>query len=95
MKKAISLVFFTIFISCLACGQNTDYDKSAAEIKNEIWGSKDPDFENVAIPDQYKNESAVIIAKRYSIDAKVKKHFRFSARIGNKEIIFRSEKPCR
>ena len=89
MKKAISLVFFTIFISCLACAQNTDYDKSAAEIKNEIWGSKDPDFENVAIPDQYKNESAVIIAKRYSIDAKVKKHFRFSARIGNKEIIFR------
>ena len=45
MKKALSLVFFTVFISCLACAQNTDYDKSAAEIKTEIWGTKDADFE--------------------------------------------------
>lgn len=89
MKRPISLLIYLFCFSALATAQNSDYDKTAAEIKAEIWGGKDADFDSNTSPDQYKNESAVILAKRYDIDAKIKKHFRLSASIGNKEIVFR------
>jgi hypothetical protein len=89
MKKIISLFLFAFFILETSNAQVSDYDKTAAEIKADIWGGKDADFENNSVPEQYKNESAIILAKRYDIEAKIKKHFRLSMAIGNKEIIFR------
>lgn len=35
----------------------------ADELKQEMWGSSDKDFKVVAIPDKWKNRSAVIIAR--------------------------------
>jgi hypothetical protein len=87
MKNA----FLCFLVFCFAknvIAQQPDYDKSAADFKNEVFGTKDPDFENNTVPDQYKNESAIILAKRYNIDAKIKKHFSLSV-VGSKEIIFR------
>jgi hypothetical protein len=89
MKKTLSLLVAFFCIVIMAKAQHSDYDKYASEIKTEIWGTKDADFENNTVPDQFKNESAVILAKRYDIEAKIKKHFRFMTNVGNKEIIFR------
>ncbi len=89
MKNLLSLILCSLFLLPAAMAQNSDYDKAAADIKTEIWGTKDANFETTAVPDQYKNESAIILAKRYDLDAKIKKHFRLSMGIGNKEIIFR------
>ena len=89
MKKSLSLLASFFCFVIMAKAQHSDYDKYAAEIKTEIWGTKDADFENNTVPDQFKNESAVILAKRYDIEAKIKKHFRFMTNVGNKEIIFR------
>jgi hypothetical protein len=87
MKKTLSLLAAVFCFVILVNAQNSNYDKYAAEIKAEIWGSKDADFENNTVPDLLKNESAVILAKRYDIDAKIKKHFRLT--VTNKEIVFR------
>ena len=84
----ILLFIVVIFITEITHAQSSDYDKTALEFKTEIFGTKDPDFENNTVPDQYKNESAIILAKRYNIDAKIKKHFSLSV-VGSKEIIFR------
>ncbi len=89
MKRTISLLAGVFCFSMIANAQKTDYDKVASDLKTEIWGTKDADFEDNAVPDQFKNESAVILAKRYDIDAKIKKHFRLSAATNNREIIFR------
>jgi hypothetical protein len=82
MKKTLSLFLLVFFFLETSNAQVSDYDKTAAEIKADVWGSKDADFENNSVPDQYKNESAIILAKRYDIEAKIKKHFRLSMAIG-------------
>ncbi len=89
MKNTLSLLVCVFCCIAMARAQNSDYEKAAAEIKTEIWGGKDADFEGNTVPDPFKNESAVILAKRYDLDAKIKKHFRLSMGVGNKEIIFR------
>ena len=89
MKRTISLLTGVFCCIMIANAQKSDYDKVASDLKTEIWGTKDADFEDNSVPDPFKNESAVILAKRYDIDAKIKKHFRLSAGANNKEIIFR------
>jgi hypothetical protein len=86
--KRIFLFIIIVITTKITNAQSSDYDKTALDFKNEIFGAKDPDFENNIVPDQYKNESAIILAKKYNIDAKIKKHFSLSV-VGGKEIIFR------
>lgn len=75
MKKTIALLVCILCVATLVSAQKTnDYDKAAAEIKTEIWGTKDPDFEGNEVPEQYKNESAIILARKYDINAKFKRH---------------------
>ncbi len=89
MKQTLSFLVIAFLFLSVAQAQISEYDKTAADLKAEIWGTKDIDFEGSTVPDQYKNESAIILAKRYDIDAKIKKHFRLSMSVSNKEIIFR------
>ncbi len=89
MRKTIAFLAIALCMVSISFAQkNDDYDKAAAEIKAEVWGTKDPDFESNDVPEQYKNESAIVLAKKYDINAKVKSHF-FSMQAGGKEIIFR------
>ncbi len=47
--------------------------QEALEARNEVWGWELPAFQNYDVPEAYRNESAVILAKHRSIEATGKK----------------------
>lgn len=62
-------------------------------IRDNVWKSEDPDFQNCTIPEKYNNESAVIIAMREEVYANGKTKAGFSSRglynyNRNKELYF-------
>jgi hypothetical protein len=68
MNKYLLKTIFFFTISTVAVAQSKDekiYKERAAEIQQEVWDSGDKAFEVKHIPDKYKNESAVIIAKSF------------------------------
>lgn len=49
--------------------QERAYQAEADEVKKEIQDAKDPAFAQTVVPEKYQNESAVILAVRFSLDA--------------------------
>ncbi|GAA3951123.1 hypothetical protein GCM10022209_55410 [Chitinophaga oryziterrae] len=49
--------------------QEREYQEDAEEIKKEIWNGKDAAFNVTTVPEKYNNESAVIIAMKFSMGA--------------------------
>ena len=90
MKKIIVAAAMVLLVRGISA--QSDYEKRAAEVKEEIWGAKDPDFDGNNVPEQYKNESAVILAKKMNISAQTKSHFKVGllSFAANKEIIFQN-----
>lgn len=73
MKKGLFLLPLALTITLITTAQsNADYIARAAEWRKEIWETKDADFEDNTVPEKYKNESAVILAKKYHISASSK-----------------------
>lgn len=65
------------------------YKKRILEIKDEVWGAKLPAFNNRKVPDEYKNESAVILAKHIDLrtfddDHEIHRTFRVLIKINDK-----------
>ncbi len=54
--------------------ESADEDKTAAELKNYFWNQSDSSFRVSEIPEKWKNESAVVIARRIEYSVK-KKNF--------------------
>lgn len=70
MKKQAILIFclVTILLQFKANAQDSKkYKEMSAELEQSIWGTKDPLFESNTIPEEYKNESAVILAQKHTI----------------------------
>ena len=77
MHKTILKLLFTLFvltISQLNAQDKNDkiYKERSVEVKKEIWGEPNAAFDVSKVPDEYKDESAVIIARSvfYSQDKK-------------------------
>lgn len=49
--------------------QERAYQEKAEKVKKEIMGENDPAFSRTAIPEKYSNESAVIIAMKFSLNS--------------------------
>lgn len=49
--------------------QEREYQEEATEVKQEIWDGKDAAFNVTAVPEKYSNESAVILAMRFTMGA--------------------------
>lgn len=63
-KQTIKIFFIFLLIAKSSLGICVNNDpKRTEEIKQLMWGTKDPDFAVTEIPDKWKNKSAVIIAK--------------------------------
>lgn len=88
-------LYFTIIISTIlplvGFAQKDEYRKRSEQIAQEVWGEKDPAFQVKNIPEEYKNESAVILAKKYDIGASSRSKFKVGIlTMGvNSEIIYR------
>lgn len=82
MKLKILAIFFCIATATTAFAQKlTEYQKMAAELEQKIWGTPDPLFESNKVPDEYKNESAVILAQKHTIETDSKRKGLFYPRV--------------
>jgi hypothetical protein len=70
--------------------ESKDYKKIKEELNEKIFGAVDPYFKNNKLPDQYKNESAVVLAQKHSLesDSKFKYHIGLFASSGRKFSFF-------
>ncbi|MEO6541752.1 MAG: hypothetical protein ABIN74_12190 [Ferruginibacter sp.] len=80
--KRIFIALFTIMCTIPAFAQNTDYIEMAKEVDQEVWGDKDPVFDNTKLPGQYKNESAVILARKQTVETNTERKGRSLLYVG-------------
>lgn len=71
MKKItfILLLIYTGLTGMAQSKREREYQEDAEEIKKEIWNGKDAAFNVTTVPEKYNNESAVIIAMKFSMGA--------------------------
>lgn len=66
----ISALLFTSGLYAQAQSkQERAYQEEAEQVKKEIQDASDPAFAQTSIPEKYQNESAVILAMKFSLDA--------------------------
>ena len=70
------------------------YKLFAEETRKEVWALKLPEFTNTAVPDKYKDESAVILAAHSRLEITKKARFNVGAFLGGFHYIDR-EVNCR
>jgi hypothetical protein len=73
LKLGFPTIFFLFLSSGLLAQDNKEYAAIANEIEQSIWGSNDPIFESNSLPAAYKNESAVVLARKYSLETETKR----------------------
>ena len=52
-----------------------DYTEQDKLVREKVWGWDLPQFKNYTVPEKYKNESAVIIARHKLVEVKRQKNF--------------------
>jgi hypothetical protein len=85
MAKYLFSTYFLLIIATIACAQSKDeknYKERASDVKQEIWGVANKDFDVTAIPDKYKNASAVIIARSLEVNAFSRRKFKMISIVG-------------
>ena len=78
-------IFFALFITMYALpalAQNNEYVEMSKEIDQEIWSDKDPIFESNKLPAEYKNESAVILARKQTVETNTERKGRSLLYVG-------------
>lgn len=78
-------ILITLFISiCVlpALAQNNEYNEMSKEVDQEIWSDKDPIFESNKLPAEYKNESAVILARKQTVETNTERKGRSLLYVG-------------
>ncbi|MES1216279.1 MAG: hypothetical protein ABUT20_12260 [Bacteroidota bacterium] len=90
MKQlSIIIVCSLLTASLFAQKEETkDYAKIKLELNDKIFGTADPFFKDNTLPEQYKNESAVILAQKHSIESDSKYKFRVFGHSGVKYNFF-------
>jgi len=79
MKKYLLPVIYLLFFGTAAIAQKEPkesketkaekrYKERAADVQQEVWGMTDNAFNVTTVPDKYKDESAVIIARSITIN---------------------------
>ncbi|SFD64750.1 protein of unknown function [Chitinophaga sp. CF118] len=71
LKKAtfLLLLIYTGYTSVGQSKQEREYQEESEEVKHEIWDDKDAAFKVTEVPEKYNNESAVILALKFSMGA--------------------------
>lgn len=72
MYKSIvitALLFTTGLYAQAQSKQERAYQEESDQVKKEIQDNKDPAFAQTIVPEKYQNESAVILALKFSLDA--------------------------
>ena len=75
MKKLFTLLLLAVIALPALAFDDNDYQKFVKEVKQDVWGRNLPQFNNRTIPAQYKNESAVILARYEELTVDLSKKF--------------------
>jgi len=70
LRPILLAVFLLFYVFLFA----DNYQDQSKKLRKEVWAWDKPEFNNYTVSDQYKNESAVIIAWHRQIKATVKKN---------------------
>lgn len=85
MTKRLLISCCTFFMAAVSFAQSKDeikYKERAAEIKQEITSGSDAAFQVKEVPEKYKNESAVIIARSFEVTNSAKRKFKMKTIFG-------------
>jgi len=88
MKRYLSgllAIFLTLSITNNLSAN--DYKKHAKEIRDAVWNWDSNIFKNYSVPEKYKNESAVILARHQQIEA-TSKNKSISILLDNKKLYY-------
>jgi len=73
-QRIIVLLASLLFAKAPLLAQNSEnYKVMSAEIEKSIWDSTDAVFATNTIPEQYRNESAVVLAEKHTIKTNTKR----------------------
>ncbi|MDF2433319.1 MAG: hypothetical protein JWP44_2950, partial [Mucilaginibacter sp.] len=76
--KFFLLLFLCLFIAFdLFAQDNVPYAEKALQIKNDVWGTKVPEFKSTTVPANLANESAVVLARSFSLQRTSKPRLKF------------------
>jgi hypothetical protein len=81
MKRIFIALIITLF-TVPALAQSNDYKEMAKEVDQEIWNDKDPAFAVNKLPAEFKNESAVILARKQTVETNTERKGRSLLYIG-------------
>lgn len=92
MKILQLKVLFLIATLCVCQHLSSQkYNEYAQKVREEVWAWDIPEFQNYTTPDEYKNESAVILAMHDRMIATGKSRFRINMELAfgiNKELVY-------
>ena len=79
MKKFLFVLLATAMIvhTNAQKGESKDYARMKEEITQKIFGTPDSLFESNTVPEQYKNESTVILAQKQQLESDANFKFKF------------------
>jgi hypothetical protein len=78
------LCFLLAFSLIAQKGETKEYRAIKNELNEKVFGSADPYFVTNAIPDEYKNESVVVLAQKHSLESDSKYKLRIGSTSGVK-----------
>ena len=77
MKKLLIMLISSIVALPMMAFDKNDYLKFVKEVKQEVWAKNLPQFNNREVPAQYKNESAIVLARYEELTVDQSKKFNF------------------
>lgn len=75
MRNVKLIGFILIAFACSINAQDAKYEKLASIVRDSVWAWTMSEFQTTTVPDEYKNESAVILAHHTDISASGKVKF--------------------
>lgn len=68
MKPLYLSLFFLLITTSSFAQKNVPYAEKAAQLQKEIWDNASPEFKVTKVPDSLSKESAVILARSFSLN---------------------------
>ena len=79
MKKLFTMLMLAVIALPTLAFDDNDYQKFVKEVKQDVWGRNLPQFNNRKVSAQYKDESAVILARYEELTVDLSKKFNIFA----------------
>jgi len=77
MKYFLLLTFCLLITASLFAQDNVPYDEKARQIQKDVWGAPVPEFKATTVPAGLANESAVVLARSFSLQRTSKPRIKF------------------